>query len=129
MTPSRRESGASLATRDAVIDALADAVAERLASRPDRTALAVVDAATVARRIGMSSEWVRAHYRELGGWKLGRGKRPRYRFDLAEAERAVRERGAEPPETESAPTQRTSRRVRKPRSHERLLPIRGTDPT
>lgn len=91
----------------------------------------VVDAATLADRIGASAEWVRAHYLELGGWRLGHGAKAPYRFDPVEADRIVREWGRKPQDEELAPSKRPASRTRRERTDERkrLLSIRGTDPT
>jgi predicted DNA-binding transcriptional regulator AlpA len=39
-----------------------------------------LDAQEVARRLGVSREWVYEHADELGGARIGRGPRPRLRF-------------------------------------------------
>ncbi len=50
-------------------------------SRPGR----LVNAATLAAALGVSSRWVYAHADELGGVRLGDSERPRWRFDLGAA--------------------------------------------
>lgn len=70
--------------------------------------LRFVDAATVARKLGVHRDWVYAHSAELGGVRLG-GEHGRLRFDLD----AIRRQLATP-----APKQapkRTRARPRKPR--------------
>jgi hypothetical protein len=76
-----------------LVEAIARRVAELLvgADLPEPSRL--VDAAAVARELGVERDWVYNHARQLGGVRLG-GPRGRLRFDLA----VVRERlgGAEP---------------------------------
>lgn len=43
----------------------------------------LLTAAEVARRFSVERSWVYAHARELGVVKIGRGSRPRLRFDPA----------------------------------------------
>lgn len=121
-------SARALGTGEEVIDALAVAVAERLARPVDEAAVVAVDAATVATRIGASAAWVREHFRELGGWRLGEGPKAPYRFDLATAERAVRGFGRESGSLEAQSSKRRTR-ARNPGRASRLVPIRGSDPT
>ena len=42
----------------------------------------LVDAAELARRLGIERSWVYAHASELGALRLGRGPRARLRFDF-----------------------------------------------
>ena len=68
------------------IEALATRVVEML--RREHRALAatdLVDAATLARRLGVERDWVYAHARELGAVRLGDGPKARLRFDAAHA--------------------------------------------
>lgn len=46
-----------------------------------RTAGALVDTATVGRELGVSRQFVYDHAEELGGLRLGSGRRPRLRFE------------------------------------------------
>jgi hypothetical protein len=41
----------------------------------------LLDAQSLARRLGVSREWVYDHAVELGAFRLGGGRRPRLRFD------------------------------------------------
>lgn len=62
----------------------------------ERAAPALVDARTVATRLGVSRAWVYENKRLLGGVALGTGKRPRLRFDLdAAVERATARLGSD----------------------------------
>lgn len=70
------------------IEALAAALAEALGGEagergreeePDRTS-----AAEIARRWGVGRRWVYDHAEELGARRMGKGSRPRLRFDPAE---------------------------------------------
>jgi hypothetical protein len=110
------------------LDAIAERVVERLRPVPTRGAL--VDAATVARALGVSRDCVYAHAAELGGKRIGSGPRGRLRFDLDYALAAWISRSESGRSRQSkAPAQRQiSRRVRSPRmgSGAELLPIRGS---
>lgn len=76
------------------IEAIADRVAELIADSAGRSprAMRYVDAATVARVLGVERDWVYDHARELGAVRLG-GPNGRLRFDLDEIPRRL-ERGA-----------------------------------
>lgn len=106
------------------VDALADALADRLAQALGERKLAadVVDAATLAARLGVSAQWVRDHAGELGGWRMGDGPKAPYRFDARTAEQRLRGRTPVEPDP---PTQRPP----SPRREAGLLPRRGDDPT
>jgi hypothetical protein len=77
------------------IEQIAQRVAELLreqhASHTD-DATRLLDAAQLARRLGVSRDWVYAHANELGALVLGTGPRARLRFDLETAVRALAER-------------------------------------
>jgi hypothetical protein len=45
----------------------------------------LVDAATLARELGVERSWVYAHRAELGAIQLGSGSKPRLRFDVETA--------------------------------------------
>jgi hypothetical protein len=49
----------------------------------------LVDAADVARRLGVHDNWVYAHADELGAIRLGDGEKARLRFDLERVARAI----------------------------------------
>ncbi len=92
----------------------------------------LVDAAEVARRLGVERSWVYAHADEIGGIRLGNGPRARLRFDPdTVAERLhVGSVGSEPQHPES----RSGNREARPRHRHStgtssdLLPIRGRPP-
>jgi predicted DNA-binding transcriptional regulator AlpA len=69
------------------IERLARRVAELVAATPP-PAVRYVDAAEVARVLGVERDWVYAHARELGAVRLGGGQ-GRLRFDLQEVRRVV----------------------------------------
>ena len=102
---------------DDQLDALAEQVAARL--RSDDMPTELVDAATLARTLGVSRDTVYAHAHELGGRRVGDGSRPRLRFDLAAALATWQ------PSTE-APARTTPRHRRSVNGHN-LLPVRGDD--
>ncbi len=106
---------------DLAPDEIADLRAQLDGQPVSVTGEELVDAATLARRLGVSRDYVYAHRKELGGEPLGNGPRPRLRFP------------ANPPrqETEEArPDPRTrprTPRLRKGASVE-LLAVRGSAP-
>jgi hypothetical protein len=105
---------------------LVDAIAARLEQllRHDAQPTgALVDAQTLAVRLGVSRAYVYRHRRELGGVKIGGGAKPRVRFDLATALQAH-----ESAVIESQPARAPAVRRRSVRSDVPLLPIRG-DPS
>ena len=84
----------------------------------------LVDAAELAKRLGVDRSWVYTHAIELGAIRLGGGSRPRLRFDpqLAIARiRARAERSADQgPARRRAPSRRPTGA-----GGPRLLPIKG----
>ena len=107
-----------------VIETIARRVVEALRHEaPARIEL--VDAAELARRLGIERSWVYTHAIELGAIRLGDGRRPRLRFDphlAIERMRARAERDA---------AQAPGRRVMRKRpgngaDRPRLLPINGS---
>lgn len=99
------------------VDAIAQRVAELLRGEPVSPEL--IDAAEVARRHGMSRDWVYEHADELGACRLGSGPRARLRF--APAVVAEYAEAAEPFPT-STPARRSAPPSKlRPRSD--LLPI------
>jgi hypothetical protein len=87
---SRPEGVARLTPAD--VEEIADTVVQRVSEllRP-RLWLGLVDAADVARRLGVHESWVYAHADELGAIRLGERQKARLRFDL---ERVARRIGA-----------------------------------
>jgi hypothetical protein len=64
--------------------------ADRLAANLDRGRRGqLVDVETVAFYLDVTRDYVYAHAAELGARRLGGGKRPRLRFDLAELDRRL----------------------------------------
>lgn len=110
------------------VDALAAAVAERVVERLRDEAVppsepGLVDAAALARALGVSPSYVYSRSSELGARRLGNGPKARLRFDL---ERAV-EAHASCAAGSAAPAtpQAAKRRPRRAASSGELLPIRG----
>jgi excisionase family DNA binding protein len=87
---------------------------------------ALVDAAEVARRLGVGRSTVYAHSRELGAVEVGTGRRPRLRFDLEKALETWTHRHAGPTRA-SEPSVAAERRRRRGPSNlggaTRLLPV------
>ena len=63
------------------IAAIAERVAELLRGEP--TGPDLIDAAEIARRFGVSRDYIYAHAVELGAIRMGTGPKARLRFDLA----------------------------------------------
>jgi hypothetical protein len=89
-----------------LVPALAESVADILEARGLNGETAdLVDAATVARSLGVRPNWVRNHAPGLGGVRAGDGPKSPWRFDLAVArQRFTSMRVPAPP-----PNQRTQR--------------------
>ena len=106
------------------IELLAQRVAELLENQAmeSRQMGQLVDAAAVARLLGVSRATVYAKADELGAIRIGNGKRARLRFDPARIV-AGQPRG-EPGIRTTTPRRRPSRR-RSKRPNSELLPIQG----
>lgn len=99
------------------IDAIADALAEKLADR-EPVVVRYVDVRAAARRLSMSEDWVREHAADLGGARMGDGKRGELRFDVRRLDRVFEARQLE------RPVRRQRRRPGPPRSgNVKMLPI------
>jgi len=107
-----------------LIEAIARRVAELLHEdpRPDRQSAGLIDAAELARRLGMDRSWVYSHAAELGAVRLGTGPNARLRFDPERATRALNPVGDPPARTEPR-RQAVRRRPRRRRAP--LLPVKG----
>lgn len=90
------------------IDAIAESVAARLGAMLNDTPR-FVDAATVARLLGVERDWVYEHAEQLGGIRLG-GPRGRLRFDR----QMLVDRLADPPPT-TTPSGSVVARKKRPR--------------
>lgn len=117
--------GAPARLHPADLEELAARIVERLGTAAPAAVETprLVDAASLAERLGVSPAWVRDHAEELGVQRLGTGPRPRLRFDLDQAVKAyasstAREGSRGPQTTESPVVARraTSRRRRAVRS-------------
>ena len=87
-----------------------------------------VDAATLARILGVSRNTVYGRARELRAIRLGSGPRARLRFDLAEATAALRSNDRASNRRPSGTRPSASARKRKSATGD-LLPIRDGRPT
>jgi hypothetical protein len=107
-----------------------EAIARRVVELLERRGLQsreLVDAAELARRLGIERSWVYSHAIELGAVKLGGGAKPRLRFDPEVAARVLRRVGDGPA---ADPPARSGKRAGQPQGSEgrvELLPIRGSD--
>jgi hypothetical protein len=81
--------GADVPINAAWVEAVALRVVElmRNGSPPDDRRL--VDAATLATELGVTRSWIYEHRDELGVVRLGTGTKPRLRFDVKTARRAL----------------------------------------
>jgi hypothetical protein len=104
------------------IELLAERVAERLRDVLAAPRVRLVDAAAVARMLGVDRDWVYAHAAALGAVRLG-GPRGRVRFDVREVERAVNA-GARQPATPAL----RPRGGRGGGAKVELLPYKGSGP-
>lgn len=101
------------------VEAVAMRVVELMShgSTPEHGRL--MDAATLAAELGVTRSWVYEHRDELGAVRLGTGIKPRLRFDLNTARRAVFQNdekavaSSEPSRGERADTRRTVGRRRR----------------
>jgi hypothetical protein len=74
------------------VEAIAEATARKvveIVSPPAGTTYALLSARELARELGVSLDYVYSHAGELGGMRLGSGRRARIRFDLDRARRAL----------------------------------------
>lgn len=94
---------AAIVTR--LVEMLSDESRGALAGQP----MPWLDAQEVARRLGVSRDWVYEHAEELGGTRVGAGVRPRLRFppDAVESRRTS---PSSPAATREARKQRPERR-------------------
>lgn len=102
------------------IEAIAQRVAELLDERRLASAMApdpameevLLDAAALARLLGVSRGFVYDHAQELGGRRLGEGSKPRLRFDVDRAREWLTARSATvgSEDRDRAPVARSSRR-------------------
>lgn len=82
----------------------------------------LIDAAAVAKCLGVSREHVYEHAEELGGQKIGNGPKSHWRFDPAKL-RSPEVTGGEVPARGPSSRRQVSRRSGSP-----LLEVRGSDP-
>jgi hypothetical protein len=107
------------------VDAIARRVVELLRQQ-ERRAGKLVDAAELARRLGVDRSWVYTHAIDLGAVRLGNGPRPRLRFDPRLAVARLRAGvGAEGRSKPSKPPRRCVPTRADAGDRPRLLPIKG----
>ena len=107
------------------IEAIARRVVELLGRRGLSSGPELVDAAELARRLGIERSWVYTHAIELGAVKLGAGRKPRLRFDPQVAIRVLHRTGERPAADPPARSGRRAGRPRGPEEQVRLLAIKG----
>jgi len=91
------DSGIEMASARIKLDPQAtEAIARKVVELLEKRGLQrreLVDAAELARRLGIERSWVYSHAIELGAVKLGSGAKPRLRFDPEVATRVLRRVG------------------------------------
>lgn len=111
-----------------VAEQVAQLLDERAQQPPERRVPRLVDAATLARQLGVSRSTVYEHASELGVRHVGDGARPRLRFDPETALEAwgarVSGSGSQTVDTPPAAGVSRRRRRRAARPDEELLPVR-----
>ena len=105
------------------VEAIARRVIELLQTKETAPSPELIDAAELARCLGVDRSWVYTHAIELGAIKLGGGRRPRLRFDPKVAIRRFRNGVRTDGPQKRAPSQRLRRH--KANAAARLLPIKG----
>jgi hypothetical protein len=93
---------------DEDIEAIADRVIRKLRRRIE----GLVGVEDVARALGMSRAWVYRNADKLGAQRLGTGRKPALRFDLALSVERARGLGADKRESVSGPPPRRPGRAR-----------------
>ena len=85
----------------------------------------------IARRHGVSADWVRANATGLGGVRLGTGPKPRHRFNHEITDKRIGEMRSDAERIASKPPapERKRRRLKAAQSSAQLLPIKGRRPT
>jgi hypothetical protein len=106
------------------VEAIARRVAELLSARAV-TQGPLVDAAELARLLGIERSWVYTHAIELGAVKLGDGSRPRLRFDPRLAVERIRRGTVKDGPARRPHRPRNGSRARRMPGRPRLLPIKG----
>jgi hypothetical protein len=113
----------------ALVDAIARRVVELLNEPGSPQTPQLVDAATIARTLGVSRSTVYEHAQALGAIEVGSGSRPRLRFDVDQAvaawSRRVPSERSEALETPVLAEIKRRRRRTATRSGDDLLPIVG----
>jgi hypothetical protein len=87
----------------------AELLAERLGDSAPSSEPTLIDVAEVARRYGVSRDYVYEHSDELGVVRLGKGRNARLRFDPREVERALAADAPEPAPPSRRPRRRGKR--------------------
>lgn len=103
---------------DASIEAIAKRVVELLRAEGSSDAQ-MLDASGIAKRFGVSRHFVYEHAEELGAVRIGKGSRPRLRFDVARSAQFFQAR-RRPPEPVKVPRGRSRRAIPRPD----LLPVK-----
>jgi hypothetical protein len=107
------------------IEAIARRVVELLDRRGLSGGLELVDAAELARRLGIERSWVYTHTIALGAVRLGSGRKPRLRFDPQVAAWALQKVGEGPAADPPARSGKRAGRPRRPEGKVQLLPVKG----
>jgi len=116
--------------REAIAHRVAELLRDEVVACSGPEPAHLLTAAEVAKRFGVSREWVYEHKARLGAVALGDGRRPRLRFDPVRVAEAL-DKGAAtsaPAQADAATVDASRRRRRGPRatrSDPPLLPYEG----
>jgi hypothetical protein len=107
------------------VEAIARRVIELLHGKAAAAGPELVDAAELARRLGVERSWVYTHAIELGAIELGGGRRPRLRFDPNVAAMRIRASAGRNGQVASKPRRLTHSHGERAGNRQPLLPIKG----
>lgn len=115
----------------AVIDPLADAIAVRVAElvRESPRTSDRVDAAELARQLGVGRGYVYEHKAELGAMPLTEGPKPRLRFDAEKIKETLAARAGQAQAAPPVAARSPRRAPRRETGAVPLLPIKGQAPS
>jgi len=109
--------------REAIAQRVAELLRDEALARSGREPAQLLTAAEVAKRFGVSREWVYEHKARLGAIAITDGPRPRLRFDPERVAAVLAARDPSPAAQEADSSPRRRRQAAAPSAE--LLPIRG----
>ena len=96
-----------------------------LLERGEAAQLELLDAAELARRLGVDRSWIYNHAVELGAIRLGEGARPRLRFDPVAVSKRIRKKARGQDTAEHRRPPQPPWQPQRDRERPPLLPIKG----